>query len=64
MDGGAFQRPLMARPLFPGLNDSEMNAYWKLARPWAIDQAGYVMLRLPLERVAWISSVNGYWPLP
>ena len=39
----------MFAPLIPGLNDHEMEAVLAAARDAGATQAGYVMLRLPIE---------------
>ena len=40
---------VMVAPVIPGLNDSEIEAILKSARSAGAREAGYVMLRLPLE---------------
>jgi DNA repair photolyase len=40
---------VMMGPIIPGLNDSEIDAILKAARNAGVREAGYTMLRLPLE---------------
>ncbi|MEH6726669.1 MAG: radical SAM protein, partial [Hyphomicrobiales bacterium] len=40
---------MMVAPIIPGLNDSEIERILEAGKAVGIDQAGYVMLRLPLE---------------
>lgn len=40
---------MMVAPIIPGLNDSEIERILEGGKAVGIDQAGYVMLRLPLE---------------
>ncbi|CAN5272575.1 PA0069 family radical SAM protein [soil metagenome] len=40
---------VMAAPMIPGLNDSEIEAILKAAHAAGVREAGYVLLRLPLE---------------
>lgn len=40
---------MMVAPIIPGLNDSEIERILEAGKAVGVDQAGYVMLRLPLE---------------
>ena len=60
LNGAGVPTGVLAAPMIPGLNDSELERILEQARDAGAAQAGYVLLRLPLELkelfVAWLRT--------
>ncbi len=59
LSGAGIPVSVMAAPIVPGLNDSELERILDSAKAAGADEAGYILLRLPLE----VSPVFKEWML-